>query len=179
MVEDAGEFLLTDTLKIGFVWHDCKEIASIEDILVAIALETLKKCEVQNGNASLVLTDDNTIRNLNKIHRGLDEITDVLSFSNKFHGEYYGQEANLKSMSSMDAFILPPGEPDHIGEVVVCLPQAKRQSKLESNGIRLELSKLVAHGFLHLLGYDHVESQERELMEQLEADILGKVGQNV
>ena len=165
-------------LNIEFSWHDLERNDPIEVLLVLVARQTLEKCKVNNGNAGLVITSDKTIRELNKIHRGLDEITDVLSFSNNFEGQYYGENESLKTISLLEEFVLPPGQPENIGEVVVCLPQAMRQAGVGTSGIRLELSKLVAHGFLHLLGYDHIESQDRELMEQLEADILNKVGHN-
>lgn len=165
-------------LNIEFSWHDLERNDPIEVLLVLVARQTLEKCKVGNGNAGLVITSDKTIRELNKVHRGLDEVTDVLSFSNNFEGQYYGEDETLNTISLLEDFVLPPGQPENIGEVVVCLPQAMRQAGVGKTGIRLELSKLVAHGFLHLLGYDHIESQDRELMEQLQADILNKVGHN-
>ncbi len=163
------------TLNIELSWYETEEIIGLGCLLNLVARQTLKRCAVENGNASLVITDDKTVRDLNKTHRGLDEVTDVLSFSNNFEGEYYGDDSADVSFFESN-FVLPPDHPDTIGEVIVSLPQAIRQSQSERHSVRVELSKLVAHGFLHLLGYDHIESQDRKMMERLEVDILRKVG---
>ena len=163
------------TLNIELSWYETKEICGLGCLLNLLALQTLERCAVENGNASLVITDDKTVRDLNKTHRGLDEVTDVLSFSNSFEGEYYGDDS--LDVSHLEGhFVLPPDQPDTIGEVIISLPQAIRQSQAERHSVRMELSKLVAHGFLHLLGYDHIENQDRKMMERLEVDILRKVG---
>ena len=165
------------TFNIEFSWHEAEEINGVECLLNLVARLTLERCSVPDASASLVITDDETVKELNMTHRGLDEVTDVLSFSNIFEGQYYGDPEDLKSSES--DFVLPPDQEETIGEVVISLPQAIRQAKLEGNNLRMELSKLVAHGFLHLLGYDHMETQDRKVMEELEADILIKVGKDV
>ena len=169
--------MLGATFNIEFSWHEAEEIHGVESLLNLVASLTLERCNVPNASASLVITDDETVKELNMTHRGLDEVTDVLSFSNNFEGQYYGDAEDVTS-SEIDV-VLPPDQKETIGEVVISLPQAIRQSKLEGNSLRMELSKLVAHGFLHLLGYDHMETQERKVMEELEADILIKVGGDV
>ena len=63
--------------------------------LEKVAKIALKICGVEIGAANIVLTDDNTIQDLNKSHRGLDEVTDVLSFSNVYIGQYYGEDSKI------------------------------------------------------------------------------------
>ena len=139
-----------------------------------VATAVLRHCGVSTGAASLVFTDDSTIQSLNRIHRGLDEITDVLSFSNNFEGEYYGGDKEHLARDFGGQFVLPPGELLQIGEVLISVPQAGRQAKENEINIEAELKKLVAHGFLHLLGYDHTELDERLEMEKMEKDIIQK-----
>ena len=137
-----------------------------------IGIVALRHCGISTGAASLVFTDDSTIQSLNMIHRGLDEITDVLSFSNNFEGEYYGGEKEHLARDFEGQFVLPPGELFQIGEVLISVPQAGRQAKENEINIEAELKKLVAHGFLHLLGYDHAEPDERLEMEKMEKDVI-------
>ena len=65
--------------------------------------------------------------------------------------------------------MLPETVTDQLGEVVISLPQIERQA----NGLFIdELGHIVAHGFLHLLGYDHEKHEEKAVMQRLESDIL-------
>ena len=101
----------------------------------------------------MVVTDDETVRELNLRHRGLDETTDVLSFP--------------AAPEEADGFVLPADEgiAGSIGEIVVSWPQAVRQAESAGRGLRDEVAFLLAHGILHLVGHDHEEPAERALME--------------
>lgn len=103
----------------------------------------------------ILVTDDETVRDLNHQHRGLDETTDVLSFA---LGETAGE------------FPLPPGTPLQLGEVIISCPQARRQAQEVGHALDRELSQLLVHGLLHLLGYDHEEAAA-EQMQSLERTI--------
>ncbi len=143
-----------------------------------IAAVVLRHCGISTGAASLVFTDDSTIQSLNMTHRGLDEITDVLSFSNDFEGEYYGSDKERLVTDFEGQFVLPPGELFQIGEVLISVPQAGRQAKENGINVEAEIAKLVAHGFLHLLGYDHKETGERLAMEKMEKEIIQKASRH-
>ena len=92
---------------------------------------------------SLLITDDATVHNLNARFRGLDEVTGL-------------------------DFVMPPGEPSPLGEVIVSYPQAERQAEERSTPLEHELALLVVHGVLHLTGHDHLESEETALMQSKE-----------
>ena len=98
---------------------------------------------------TLLLASDAEVRRLNRLFRGKDRTTDVLSFPAR--GE------------------LEPGRP-HLGDLAVSVPQARRQARRARWTLEEELSLLVTHGFLHLLGYDH-EKDEGE-MKRLEETLL-------
>jgi len=135
----------------------------------SVALSALHVCNVSGVESSIVLTDDDTLRDLNREYRGIDETTDVLSFSNDHEGEYYGDPADLNDRFTGDSFVLPETVTDQLGEVVISLPQIERQA----NGLLIdELGHIVAHGFLHLLGYDHEKHEDKVVMQHLESDIL-------
>lgn len=120
------------------------------------------------------VADDEAVRDLNERYRGLDETTDVLSFSFTHEGEYQGErEAPEAADGDMD-FPVPPGTDRSLGEVIISYPQAERQGELAGHGTERELSILLAHGVLHLLGHDHETPLEATLMKRLETMALHK-----
>ncbi len=123
-----------------------------------------------NSQVSLLVTGDDTIRSLNAEYRGLDETTDVLSFSADYPGQWEG-EGDGPSLPEAE-FVLPPGASLPLGEIIVSWPQARRQAgELGVSPIR-ELAHLVIHGALHLVGYDHVEPCDAALMQERERQAL-------
>ena len=93
---------------------------------------------------SVCLVTDDAIRALNREHRDLDEVTDVLSFP----------------LDGLDP--LPTGMERELGDVVISLAQARRQAAAEGVSEHEELTSLVVHGVLHLAGFDH-ETDEGEM----------------
>ena len=127
------------------------------------------------GDVSVVIADDETVRELNRRHRGLDESTDVLSFSFIHQGEYYGDGEAPISLSETEVFAMPPGQPPGLGEVIVSYPQAVRQAEESPHTLDQELASLLAHGVLHLLGYDHAEPEDGAVMRSKETAVLARV----
>ena len=128
---------------------------------------------------SVVIADDQVVRDLNKRHRGLDENTDVLAFSFTHHGEYYGEgEAPFRLDNQID-FVLPPAENPSLGEVIISYPQAQRQAEVSDHTVEEELLILLIHGVLHLLGHDHRVLKEELAMKKTENKILDQVQLNV
>ena len=111
---------------------------------------------------TLHLVSDETIRALNAEHRGKDVHTDVLSFP-------------LHDPNGM-RFVLPPDQPASLGDVVVSYPRALEQATEFGHSPQRELAYLVAHGTLHLLGFDHEQEDERRRMRQREEFALVPLG---
>ena len=107
----------------------------------------------------LHLVSDATIHQLNATHRAKDSPTDVLSFP--LHE---------------GAFVLPPGERVNLGDVVVSYSRAVAQAKEYGHSVKRELAYLVAHGVLHVLGYDHEIEAEQQVMRQKEEEALQPLG---
>lgn len=116
--------------------------------------------EVELG---LLITDDETVRKLNREYRGVDEPTDVLSF------------ALVESKPGSSPFITPPDDLLHLGEVVISYPQAVRQAEENNHKVEEEIALLVIHGVLHLLGYEHDKPAREQEMRALEKRVLSKV----
>ena len=124
-----------------------------------------------SGQVGLLLTDDETVRELNREYRGIDRTTDVLSFSFEHWGHWEGDDdgpATETGDGDAAGWPLPDDEPPPLGEIVVSVPQAARQAKERGVPLRRELALLIVHGTLHLLGHDHYDDEEREAMQALE-----------
>ena len=124
------------------------------------------------ASVDVVVTDDEVVRELNRRYRGLDDTTDVLSFSFTHAGEYQGDGEAPSAPVDLD-FPVPAGADGSLGEVIISYPQAERQGEQAGHGTGRELSKLLAHGVLHLLGHDHESKGEAALMKLLETKALG------
>ena len=105
----------------------------------------------------MVVTTDEAVRELNRVYRGQDRATDVLSF---------GQDD--------DGPPLPPDLPRPLGDVVIAYPQVAAQAGRAGWDTQDELVWLVIHGVLHLLGYDDEDEAGRAAMWAMGEQILGR-----
>ena len=151
--------------------------------LKKVAADALQSAlpEGEPGQLSLVVTDDDTLRELNREFRGLDEVTDVLSFSAHHAGHWAGDGAEpedryVKNGGSADmSFVFPPGELPVLGEIAISYPQARRQAQERNEPEERELALLIVHGVLHLVGHDHLDPEETEQMQAKERAALATV----
>jgi probable rRNA maturation factor len=116
---------------------------------------------VPRAEVGVVVTGDAVVRDLNRRYRGEDAPTDVLSFAFD---------------ESVSEFVLPPGEPPRLGEVVISLPAARRQAKRAGHSLEREMALLAVHGLLHLLGYDHATDEEQRVMWSRQDALLTSLG---
>ena len=106
---------------------------------------------LSNFELSIRLVDESESAALNSTYRGKTGPTNVLSFS-------------------FDSPI--PMEPRLLGDLIVCVPVVEKEALEQNKMIDDHWAHLVVHGYLHLLGYDHIKQDEAEIMEKLEIDIL-------
>lgn len=112
----------------------------------------LRALALPSAELSIVLCDDRTIHALNRDHRKRDKPTDVLAFA-------------LREGKTL------PGAEDLLGDVVISLDTARRQAKQRKHDLWAEVTVLLAHGLLHLVGYDHrTDAEERRMNAR--ADML-------
>ena len=163
---------MEESIVLNCHYDDVFDIEPFTIDLIKAGKDALQKCGVSSCEASIYITGDEYLKSLNERYRGIDEVTDVLSFSNDHEGEYYGvEEDNREGLSHLE-FIIPDGLTKQIGAGVISFPQAERQALEHKINLQEELKILVVHGFLHLLGYDHIEVDDRKVMESLEKEIL-------
>lgn len=120
----------------------------------ALAVEGVAK----PSELSIVLADDIEVRELNRVYRGVDAPTDVLSFS-QVEGEQ---------------FATPEGTAPHLGDIIISLDTARRQASDFGIALQDEVAHLLVHGVLHLLGYDHEDAADATVMRAHEDAILGE-----
>jgi len=111
---------------------------------------------------SLVFTDSDTVRQLNRDYRGVDKTTDVLAFY------------MLPQKGADSAFALPPDGVTRLGEVIISYSQAAEQAREQGHSTERELALLIIHGILHLLNYDHDKPEEESKMREKEKELLEK-----
>jgi probable rRNA maturation factor len=116
---------------------------------------------VPRVEVDVILADAATVQDLNRLYRGKDEPTDVLSFA--------ASEGDI-------AFPESPDETPSLGEVVVCLPVAEDQASRGNRGVAGEVAHLLVHGLLHILGYDHEDAADAPAMQTREDVLLGQLG---
>jgi probable rRNA maturation factor len=110
----------------------------------------------------IVVTDDVTVRRLNRFYRGIDKTTDVLSFA-------------LTEDVADTGFATPSDGVSRLGEVIISYPRTVAQAEEHGHSIERELAWLLIHGILHLLGYDHRDDATEARMRQREKAILKEI----
>lgn len=132
--------------------------AALDDIepLSWRALEAAAAEVGASGEVSVLFTDDAEIRDLNRQWRGKDKATDVLSFPSD------GPDI--------------PGQPAFLGDIAVALETTRDDAERMGRPLDAHVSHLLVHGFLHLLGHDHVADEDAAVMEPMETRILAGLG---
>ncbi len=141
----------------------------LERWMPIVARRVLETEEIDGGGLSIVVTDDETVHELNRQYRGYDQPTDVLSFGlSELARPATDDEAPFPD------FVLPPGSAPQLGEVVIAFPTAERQAAEHDRTTIVELAHLLIHGVLHLLGYDHYEPEEEREMRAREERLIAE-----
>lgn len=126
---------------------------------------------------SITFVDEENIREINKEFRDLDKSTDVLSFPMIEYDSDYSRisdrEEELYDFINDRIDIKNPDTDEIIlGDIVLCIPVIIMQAQEYNHSILREYAFLIAHSMLHLLGYDHIEEDERIIMENKQNQIL-------
>lgn len=127
----------------------------------------IKKCFEEEGldklkiYINIILTNPEEIRKINKEYRNIDKETDCLSFP-MFEKEEIEELIKEKEPINLDV----------LGDVVVSIERVYEQAKEYNHSFERELAYMIVHGFYHLMGYDHMEEEEKNIMRQKEENIL-------
>lgn len=130
-----------------------------EEFYYSITEKTLIETETDNVSVNLILTDDEYITSINSEYRGKDKPTDVISFAYRD-----------------DPFPIIDNPMEELGDIYISLETASKQALEYEVTFSDEIKRLIIHGVLHLLGYDHEKSHEDEKrMNSLEEKIFDKI----
>ena len=146
------------------------EIDGLKNVInkALIEEEVTIPCEV-----SLVFVDNSEIKEINNETRGIDRATDVLSFPML---DYEDKKVFKECYKDFDFDITyKDGNELVLGDIVLSLERAKEQSIEYNHSFQREASYLVVHSVLHLLGYDHMEEEDKRKMRKREEEILNEL----
>lgn len=125
----------------------------------------LNEIKLSNIYLGIGVVTKSTIHNINKEHRNVDRETDVLSFPMFEKGE-------LNKLNE-----IPEEEEISIGDIVLCMDVIEKQAIEYGTGFDREMLYMITHGICHLLGYDHIEEDDKADMRKMEEKILLKIGE--
>ncbi|HJA70662.1 MAG TPA: rRNA maturation RNase YbeY [Candidatus Lachnoclostridium stercoravium] len=125
------------------------------------------------AEVNVLLTDNEGIRQINRQYRQIDSPTDVLSFPMAD----YDEPADFDRLEEQGADYFNPETGELLlGDIVISVDKVKEQALKYGHSESRELAFLVAHSMLHLFGYDHMEDEERKVMEGKQEEILERKG---
>lgn len=126
----------------------------------AVESENLLNLDKQRCELSVTFVGLDEIHELNREYRGVDRPTDVLSFP-----QFEDLEEEIPEVGGIC-----------LGDVVICREKAEEQAEEFGHSFERELVYLFTHSVLHLLGYDHMEEDEKKVMRQREEEIMEQIG---
>lgn len=132
-----------------------KEIDELPDLIKFMT----KYMGEEDSEFNVIIVDNEKIHEINKTYRNIDRETDVISFA-------------LNDDKTCNSFIRV------LGDIYISIDKAKSQAEEYGHSLKRELSFLTVHGFLHLLGYDHMEKEDEIKMFSLQNEILKEYGVN-
>ncbi len=142
---------------------------SLKHLIKKCAVAALKYMDFRTDvEISLVLTDNEGIRVLNKLHRDIDRATDVLSFPMFEYDEDGDIVEECAEFNNKGEILL--------GDIVISLERADEQSKEYGHSFQREVGFLTVHSMLHLIGYDHMTPDDEKEMFGYQEEILNEIG---
>lgn len=159
--EETPPEFITDIIIKDTRWNSA--IDNCEHFASTLSKAVFKHLRITNSTEiSVLFTSDAAIQILNRDYRGKDKPTNVLSFA--------------QNEDCDDPLFSIPGEPKHIGDIILAYETIHREAEEQNKSLENHLSHMIIHGTLHLLGYDHEDDEEANIMQDLEIKILSGQG---
>ena len=141
------------------IYNETDEEFTYSDIIEKVVNKAFETEDIKKASCSIIIVDNTFIHKLNKEYRGIDRVTDVISFA-------------LEDDKSM----IIPDDIRLLGDVYICLDKAREQAKEYGHSLERELCFLAVHGVYHLLGYDHENEEEAKIMFKKQEEVLMEYG---
>lgn len=141
---------------------DIEKNIEYENLLNTVLKKCFEEEKINDKNlyVNIVLTNPKNIKKINKEQRNINKETDVLSFP-------MFEKEELENLNNSNEDIL--------GDIVISIEQVKKQAIEYGHSFEREIAYMAVHGFYHLLGYDHMEENDKKIMRQKEENILKKL----
>ena len=145
-------------IDITYDISDVQEFMDEEKIneFVDMILEHEELENTENTYVSFLITTNDVIQNINSEYRGKDTPTDVISFA-------YNETENI-------------GPFDILGDIIISAEKVTEQAKEYGHSTEREFYYVLCHGMLHLLGYDHIDDEDKKAMREKEEELLKEIG---
>lgn len=143
-------------------YEEIEQNKELEELIKVVTITCFETEELDKTDLylSVTLSKENYIHRINKEYRGIDRPTDVLSFP-----MFQKDEIPLEKT----------GIPDVLGDIIICIPIVEKQAIEYEHSFKRELAYMLVHGFYHLMGYDHMQEDEKKVMREKEEIVLSKL----
>jgi probable rRNA maturation factor len=165
--------ILKEYTQIEF-W-DIEENENYKELINKVVLKCFEEENLLKTNLylNIILTNPETIRETNKKYRNIDKETDVLSFPmfEKNELDEIIKSSNEKENNQEKSEIME----DVLGDIMISIYRVIEQAKEYGHSVERELAYMVVHGFYHVMGYDHIEEDDKKIMRPKEENVLNKL----
>ena len=148
------------------VYDGIDEKEEYKEVIEKVLSQCFKEEKLEDSKlcVTVTLTTPKTIQEINKQYRNIDRATDVLSFP-MFEKDELDKKIQENDFENEDV----------LGDIVVSVEKVKEQAIEYGHSFERELSYMIVHGFYHLMGYDHIEEDDKKIMREKEENILRKL----
>lgn len=145
------------------IYKEIEEKEEYEKIIKRVLEQCFKEEKLLNSKLyiTITLTNPKNIKEINKQYRNIERATDVLSFP-MFEKDELEQKIQNEDFEY----------PDVLGDIIISIEKVEEQAKEYEHSFERELSYMIVHGFYHLMGYDHIEEEDKKKMRPKEEKIL-------
>ena len=163
MLQYREDNVLEEFVEIEFV--DIEENDKLLELINKVAKECFLIENMQNFNMylNIILTNGEYIRKANKQFRNIDKETDVLSFPMFEKEELEGYKTEGSDIREV------------LGDMIISIPRVEEQAVEYGHSFERELAYMVVHGFYHIIGYDHIEEEDKKAMREKEELVLSRL----
>ena len=145
------------------IYKEIEENKKYEEVIKKVLTECFIEEKLENSKLaiSITLTNNENIRVINKQFRNIDKATDVLSFP-MFEKDELEEKIKKQDFNHEDV----------LGDIIISIEKVEAQAKEYNHSFERELSYMIVHGFYHLMGYDHIEEDDKKVMRPKEEKLI-------
>mgnify|MGYP001617434318 CR=1 FL=1 len=152
------------------IYKEVKNVGFTSKDIVSVVKTMMEFLKKKNSEVSVHLVGDKKIKKINKKYRGINKVTDVLAFAMQDQASLRYARQGISSNLGQEKI-----KNNDLGDIFISIPQIKRQAKEQKILYKEELVRILAHGILHLNGFDHLDKKEEKKMFNLQEKMVTKI----